>query len=357
MAYGKIARLPRELREQVNRRLVDNEPGNQLVAWLNGLPEVQAVLAGHFGGREINEGNISEWKKAGHQTWLAQQELRQCARDLAEDGNDLKAELEGVLTEHLSLVVAARYAQLLRGWNGEADEGFMKKLKGLKSLCQDVAVLRRGDHRAERLELNQKKFEQTTKDENIKALACCLEESKEYPEVAEAYRDAYFLLKAYKNGEKKNRDYEAKQRQREAAKREVASRHGPMGDGGGAEMKIEETFNSQHSTPNFQGRAKARVPGGTAAMTNDGMTNGAVESCGEVLADGQHVGGGEPGGNPGESDLIQPDERVEERTATDDRWERAREGLRRLSGEPPRANGGGENEANEESDKIRVHGS
>jgi hypothetical protein len=36
---GKIARLPQEIREQVNRRLEDGEPGKQIAEWLNGLPE------------------------------------------------------------------------------------------------------------------------------------------------------------------------------------------------------------------------------------------------------------------------------------------------------------------------------
>jgi hypothetical protein len=36
--------LPRDIREQLNRRLDDGEPGVQLATWLNSLPEVQAVL-------------------------------------------------------------------------------------------------------------------------------------------------------------------------------------------------------------------------------------------------------------------------------------------------------------------------
>ena len=42
---GKIVRLPREVRQQLNRRLQDGEQGKKLVAWLNALPEVQAIAA------------------------------------------------------------------------------------------------------------------------------------------------------------------------------------------------------------------------------------------------------------------------------------------------------------------------
>ena len=45
---GKIARLPRALREQLNHRLQDGELGRRLVDWLNASPEVKAVLAAEF---------------------------------------------------------------------------------------------------------------------------------------------------------------------------------------------------------------------------------------------------------------------------------------------------------------------
>ena len=67
---GKIANLPEHLREQINSRLHDGEPVVRLVDWLNGLPEVQAVMAQHFGGRPLKSQNLSEWKSGGYQDWL-----------------------------------------------------------------------------------------------------------------------------------------------------------------------------------------------------------------------------------------------------------------------------------------------
>jgi hypothetical protein len=57
---GKIARLTRPIRDELNRRLQDGEPGVRLVAWLNGLPETQKILQVDFGGRPISEQNLSE---------------------------------------------------------------------------------------------------------------------------------------------------------------------------------------------------------------------------------------------------------------------------------------------------------
>ncbi len=55
---GKIARLPKQIRHDLNGRLEDGQPGKQLVEWLNGLPEVQEVLKLRFGGRPISEQNL-----------------------------------------------------------------------------------------------------------------------------------------------------------------------------------------------------------------------------------------------------------------------------------------------------------
>jgi hypothetical protein len=38
---GKIGRLPKALREEVNRRLDDNEKGRSIIVWLNSLPQVR----------------------------------------------------------------------------------------------------------------------------------------------------------------------------------------------------------------------------------------------------------------------------------------------------------------------------
>jgi hypothetical protein len=74
--HGKIARLPHALREELNTRLHDGEPGSALLPWLNGLPAVQAVLAAHFGGRPVSESNVSEWRLGGYADWLRLQEAR-----------------------------------------------------------------------------------------------------------------------------------------------------------------------------------------------------------------------------------------------------------------------------------------
>jgi hypothetical protein len=158
--HGKIARLPRDLRDQINRRLDDGEPGVQLVSWLNELPEVQAVLSRDFDGRKINEQNLTEWKAGGYRDWQARQEMLAHANELAADAAELTRATNGKLTDHLAAILAARYATVIAGWNGEPTDEFRAKLRPLRELCEDVFKLRRGDHSGARLFMEQERLEQ-----------------------------------------------------------------------------------------------------------------------------------------------------------------------------------------------------
>jgi hypothetical protein len=60
---GKIARLPRGMREQVNSKLDNGETGVQIAEWLNGQPMVKDFIAALFGGRPLNEQNVCEWRQ------------------------------------------------------------------------------------------------------------------------------------------------------------------------------------------------------------------------------------------------------------------------------------------------------
>ncbi len=198
---GKIARLPRDLRHQLNRRLQDGEPGTRLVEWLNSLPETQKLLAEDFGGREISEQNLSEWKQGGYQDWLARQETLACARELAGDAEELAEAADGSLADHLAVVLSARYAALVSGWDGEMNDAFRRKTRALRALCQDVVELRRGDHCAERLRLDLDRFAEANKDAETRALDIVVAEVRQWPDVWQAFKDAFALLRQRKAGQ------------------------------------------------------------------------------------------------------------------------------------------------------------
>jgi len=109
---GKIARLPHQLRDQLNHRLYHGEPGVELIQWLNSLPEVQALLAEHFNAVPISPQNLSEWNNGGYLDWLATQELLEDAREFAATTAQLPG-ADGELAGSLSHAITARYAMLL----------------------------------------------------------------------------------------------------------------------------------------------------------------------------------------------------------------------------------------------------
>ena len=74
---GKIARLPKILRDQLNQQLENGVPGNDILTWLNALPEVQNLLAEKFGGRLISKQNVSEWRHGGYVDWARSRDGRQ----------------------------------------------------------------------------------------------------------------------------------------------------------------------------------------------------------------------------------------------------------------------------------------
>jgi hypothetical protein len=57
---GKIARLPEQIREELNRRLAYGQPGSAVLPWPEGLPVVKQVMARHFGGAAVTKHNLSQ---------------------------------------------------------------------------------------------------------------------------------------------------------------------------------------------------------------------------------------------------------------------------------------------------------
>ena len=149
----------REICDAPNRRLQNGEQGGPLLAWLNALPNVSAVLAREFGGVVISKQNLCEWRAGGFAEWQARQETLDQARELAADASEITAATDGRLTDHLATVLAVRYASALHGWNGEVTEDFRKKLRALRGLCQDIVELRRGDHSGARLQMERERLE------------------------------------------------------------------------------------------------------------------------------------------------------------------------------------------------------
>jgi hypothetical protein len=155
---GKIARLPRLLRDELIRRLAANEEGASLLDWLNASPDVKALLARDFAGEPITKQNLHEWRDGGLLEWQARQDLFAEAADLTDANGEWDALAANDFTERLAAVLVVRYANALAGWNGGDDEAFRLKLRDLRRFNQDLAVLRRYNQTAARLKMEQLPF-------------------------------------------------------------------------------------------------------------------------------------------------------------------------------------------------------
>ena len=140
---GKIARLPYHTRQELNHRLLDNEPGDALVAWLNARPEVLTVLSEQFQGNPITKQNLSEWRTGGFAVWELRQEVFGDVQEAEDFSDELDAVTKSSLVDKLCTVLAGRYASLLVRWDGEVTPAFTQKLRALHGLCRDLTTLRR----------------------------------------------------------------------------------------------------------------------------------------------------------------------------------------------------------------------
>jgi hypothetical protein len=143
---GKIARLPDNIREQINSRLNDGEDGKSILSWLNALPEVQTVLSKLFQGRPVNHTNLSDWRLGGYRDWVLRQDTLDFARDL--HNKDPQRQSARSLLHHATVQYAAALKALL---SNELDPKI--KWKRLRELCADATHLHRAQLTPKRVRL------------------------------------------------------------------------------------------------------------------------------------------------------------------------------------------------------------
>ena len=159
---GKIARLPQSIRETLNRRISGGESGRALIKWLNALPEAQAMLASDFDGLPISDKNFHQWKQGGYRDWLTHQEALQQAADLAGAAGGLARAAGGRMSDHLAALLTARYAAEFSKWSGRDDPKLLARIRILRAFCQDIVELRRGDHDAARIRIEETRLNHET---------------------------------------------------------------------------------------------------------------------------------------------------------------------------------------------------
>ena len=155
---GKIARLPKAIREELNHRLEQGGQGGELLNWLNSQPEAQGMMAAFFGGRPINKQSLSEWRRGGYQEWLRQQEALALARQMvAEDKQGPSAEAPPA-ADLAAGWITARYLMAVRKLAEQRMAGGLD-LQTMRDFLHDVVAVRRGDRCAAHLQLERERRE------------------------------------------------------------------------------------------------------------------------------------------------------------------------------------------------------
>ena len=170
---GKIAALPRAIREELNRRLRENAPQCECVRWLNGLPEVQAVLAEKFEGKPINAKNMCIWCGEGNgfdewQLTVKRTEAMSAQRQRAEYVVDQLAEKgEGSVTAANRQLMASALLEVLMTYDPQELKELMAE-KPEKFFDVARAVLQQSDaeSRVQEAELKLQKYRDEVAERN-----------------------------------------------------------------------------------------------------------------------------------------------------------------------------------------------
>jgi len=152
---GKIARLPKAIREELNKRLLDGQQGKQLVEWLNGLPKVQAVMQKEFEGHPISEQNLSAWKQGGYVAWEAGQRMLDTVWSVMDSTQGLEIAAKKGLTNRMALMLAAKMAGEMQSL--EAVPEGPEKAKIWRELRISLLALRRSELYGQRLKIEETK--------------------------------------------------------------------------------------------------------------------------------------------------------------------------------------------------------
>ncbi len=147
---GKIARLPRNIRDQLNQRLDDGELAASILAWLNGLDAVRKILGHSFQGRPVSEQNLSDWKQGGFLDWQRHQETAHRLQRLIDHAAALEKSagrqyIPDLLAGLLASEFAAQTHKLLEETSDPA-----QRWKLLRQSLRQLHQLRKGDARAAR---------------------------------------------------------------------------------------------------------------------------------------------------------------------------------------------------------------
>jgi len=147
---GKIARLPVAIRNELNRRLFENEHGAKILAWLNSEESVLKILDEYFDENPVSAQNLSEWRHGGYQDWLRRNERVENLKDLSNMALKLAEANGGNIADGSAAIAGGRIMEILEN----AADG------DLDPLIKSLTLLRLGDTEKAKIELRKRNLDQ-----------------------------------------------------------------------------------------------------------------------------------------------------------------------------------------------------
>ena len=182
---GKIARLPVRIREELNQRLLDGQAGNKILPWLNSLPEVKRILGEDFEGLAVNDANLSDWRRGGHEDWLKQRARIDRTRELARYAAEQSRAGGASIAEGAAAIASGQILELLEVVDEAAEAAGAKlsadalvkvagALSSLRSVEQNdvkLSILKKQLKQKDRMiDLDEQRFRQEKAEVALKVL-------------------------------------------------------------------------------------------------------------------------------------------------------------------------------------------
>ena len=147
---GKIARLPAQLRKEINRRLFDGQGAPVILPWLNSQPEAIAIWEELFEGVPCSPQNLSEWKLGGYKEWRKSQDRLEDLKELSNYAIGIVKAANGTLSDAAATIAAGHIVETMESIGnivvtGGTEEAEADPAKGLSLIVGGIAKLQKGD--------------------------------------------------------------------------------------------------------------------------------------------------------------------------------------------------------------------
>jgi len=154
-SIGKIARLPADIRQELNQRLLNGKTGPEILPWLNALPAVKEVLTAHFDAVPIGPRNLSLWRKNSYPLWLAEQKKLSDMQNLGQYATGMAEAAGGSISRGAAAVASGRILQFL-----DKNPGADTDPEDLVKFGTVAARLLRGEQNSVRLKIAHERLRQ-----------------------------------------------------------------------------------------------------------------------------------------------------------------------------------------------------